>query len=1803
MTWNTDNRANDYLFKIVDHANSEDVDVVCLQEAGGINWSNNAVQHLGFNLYAHGQVMILVRQSTAETIHMPQLVWRSERNNAMSITLLTATGPLAIINGYLPSGLDSITKDINQPKYWKALDTHMEINERISQHTHSIINMDANETNNKYDRIQIHKSDIGKPIPSGSDGLNSTMSLYTKNMKDAHRMTNDHLYTSHPPSQQIYTHQQPNVGMITKSKIDLSLVSNNIAHRLQSCNIHDTPKYWTKSKTLHPLQQHRNNYHSIIITKLKWDNIWAPTNCNTQNNPNPNLKGEKLKPGPNTNNLNATTKIDLAQAVNIALKQKWGMITRLDKGKGTHHYKMNTFNNILKKTILKHAINILGTAKPQKPYNKMKDLEINTRYTKLKKKIGTYLYYANSPNNPPLNQNNQPSPQDKHTQDEVKWLISQGAMTSSPTTTTEWKEWHAQGENEREKKRQARLDDRLATSNPKTLYKQICKPFSSTNITSLRKAEGNTILTTDEEIEQELTDYVSSIAAETKPHEDFLKLNRKTKTSIHFTDIMNTPNTHTIKECLTEYSNSSSGGIDNITPLLLKTICLMQWKITRKKSNQELKRELAEQKAAQDLHEMGIEKIDPPITKDTTDETVAPLYALHLLQKIIKHSLKCKDIPNSEKINIITGLPKNEGQVCSTDSLRPISVGPIIGRLINKIMAQRLGTLLKQHNLLDEAQFAFLPGGDIHEPLNSILQCYEQSLHAELNTDQKQCYIISYDISKAYDCIRWESIENALITIGASNDFIDFVMNSLKGTKSSIKTNIKGRVTPKVELHKSIKQGCPLAPLLFIILMDELHRNLRTTGGYELGRTTVSSRGYCDDTAILAGDVHTLKQMNKITYRFFRKHGLLVSEKKTMVTGRNRDGTDFKENIYWPGTGKPLTNKTCAESIKYLGLHINMNLTWDTQIKKLESSLHNITSRIQSNQVSILQGSMLIRDVLIPKFENSFKHITASDKQIEHWDKVIAKSISKRAGLGNRQIHKSSIFTTIRATTLNNSYLLAKTTSLFTQLTKHSELQKEYQNIFEKTTKNPSMNKKRNASPLSGIAEAIRMTTQNNIIIEHNTSYTRKERVTQITLASINKEATQKDPITKELNGKTQIITLKEEKIAIRDTYDLWEIKRNKNTPPPIYTKPIIMCTDGSTYKSWPSGAGIAIMETGSKHRELWGIPGMRWRIENSNNHEAELAAINKAIRSVEIWRPITIYTDSDTSIKVIRKQRLSKLPTNKTTMEARPYIISILRAIEKRESRGVPTTIIHVASHTGKRDLQSIGNSEADALAKWEARSQMENATGPDDAPQVTTDINKMQNELKYIIKIRTTRTDDKGETTITDTPIHGNIRKHIKVHTNNKTIKEWATRHKRGELIREAPKQICDLIKEAWKDMTSKKLTFFLDILNQADKHHFTDGSKNLNYCTRCTQGVVADTYHRIAGCPSIANLWNQAFEKIWKILGDPIGIHNDNSEKDKQTLENLNCTQTIKRNIHSIHINGENIPTTNNQLTKIIRHYNEMSRKKQVKQPKNTFETKHYHGTATEQTQPDTSPKTPLPQRNTTKNNIDPPHTRIGKEPRTGYKHKGLKRKREDLFVKQHRDSKNRKRSSQTLHTSKTIKKGTRITPYAGIIKTIKTSTDTKTGLNNFHVLSKLLSQSEYNIIEGLKQPKKDHGLGQHCAFSDNPNAKIETQTKQSGKVTVWLEAIEDIKADEEITIKESASHRRIRRHDASIPLSPMSVPVLTNNTNNEQDVSLPPNLLDAGTHTIHPMNTESDSYIEIDNNMQDDNITAGELFHLR
>jgi hypothetical protein len=76
----------------------------------------------------------------------------------------------------------------------------------------------------------------------------------------------------------------------------------------------------------------------------------------------------------------------------------------------------------------------------------------------------------------------------------------------------------------------------------------------------------------------------------------------------------------------------------------------------------------------------------------------------------------------------------------------------------------------------------------------------------------KGCFAIYYDISKAYDNIKWSSIETAMLEIGLEKHFAKFVMATLLCSRVAMRTNIQGNVTREVELHKSIKQGCPWPP-------------------------------------------------------------------------------------------------------------------------------------------------------------------------------------------------------------------------------------------------------------------------------------------------------------------------------------------------------------------------------------------------------------------------------------------------------------------------------------------------------------------------------------------------------------------------------------------------------------------------------------------------------------------------------------------------------------------------------------------------------------------------------------------------------------------------------------------------------------------------------------------------------------------------------------------------------------------------------------------------------------------------------
>jgi ribonuclease HI len=261
-----------------------------------------------------------------------------------------------------------------------------------------------------------------------------------------------------------------------------------------------------------------------------------------------------------------------------------------------------------------------------------------------------------------------------------------------------------------------------------------------------------------------------------------------------------------------------------------------------------------------------------------------------------------------------------------------------------------------------------------------------------------------------------------------------------------------------------------------------------------------------------------------------------------------------------------------------------------------------------------------------------------------------------------------------------------------------------------------------------------------------------------------------------------------------------------------------VICTDGSTDPNAPgekSGGGLAYIHDGFKEDE-YRSRTEHWRIGTQNNYHAELSAINRALRTVPVSVDLTKHTDSESALKVINRY-LEAGGSPDIYCEGRPYIRMILRAIRARSTQGAKTLIEHVRSHTGHRNIPSMGNEAADRAA---TRGRLEDGNKE-------VDIDMFQNELKYLVLLEK---DSEGDEESKWEPIHGNVRKAVKERLLKAQMAEWGGRPTRGKFAREHPKEVRGIIKQIWKAPSTTKITFLIDVLNRADPAEYDNGQSQV-------------------------------------------------------------------------------------------------------------------------------------------------------------------------------------------------------------------------------------------------------------------------------------------------------------------------------------------------------------------------------------
>nr|GEX75132.1 RNA-directed DNA polymerase, eukaryota, reverse transcriptase zinc-binding domain protein [Tanacetum cinerariifolium] len=90
---------------------------------------------------------------------------------------------------------------------------------------------------------------------------------------------------------------------------------------------------------------------------------------------------------------------------------------------------------------------------------------------------------------------------------------------------------------------------------------------------------------------------------------------------------------------------------------------------------------------------------------------------------------------------------------------------------------------------------------------------------------KKQSLIFKVDFEKAYDSVRWDFLDDVLKKFGFGNKWCAWIQSCLRSLRGSIIIN--GIPTEEFQFFKGLKQGDPLSPFLFILIMESLHLSLQ----------------------------------------------------------------------------------------------------------------------------------------------------------------------------------------------------------------------------------------------------------------------------------------------------------------------------------------------------------------------------------------------------------------------------------------------------------------------------------------------------------------------------------------------------------------------------------------------------------------------------------------------------------------------------------------------------------------------------------------------------------------------------------------------------------------------------------------------------------------------------------------------------------------------------------------------------------------------------------------------------------------
>ena len=308
-------------------------------------------------------------------------------------------------------------------------------------------------------------------------------------------------------------------------------------------------------------------------------------------------------------------------------------------------------------------------------------------------------------------------------------------------------------------------------------------------------------------------------------------------------------------------------------------------------------------------------------------EEIADVYTL-----LFQASLDQGCLPSDwKRANIVPIFKKGDrGRV---ENYRPISLTSVTSKILEHIIHSSIMDHLDQYSLLNQFQHGFRQNRSCETQLITTVRDFTDCLN-----EKQQIDAVLLDFSKAFDKVDHEKLLSKLSHLGISEPLHLWIRSFLSGREQTVL--VDGSSSTPAPVLSGVPQGTVLGPLLFLAYINDINTHLsegtkiRLFADDSLLYRTIRTE---EDSAILQRDLNTLQAWeieNKMEFHPDKCQVLRITNKHNPI--------QVPYNIH-------NVMLSIVPSAKYLGIHIDSKISWNTQCNSLCNKANRTLAFLQRN--------------------------------------------------------------------------------------------------------------------------------------------------------------------------------------------------------------------------------------------------------------------------------------------------------------------------------------------------------------------------------------------------------------------------------------------------------------------------------------------------------------------------------------------------------------------------------------------------------------------------------------------------------------------------------------------------------------------------------------------------------------------------------------------------------------------------------------------------------------------------------------